>query len=48
MGAASFSWRVGDNTTLQTRFETFSGSRNGLFGQFDDRGRALIAVEHIF
>ena len=48
MGAASFSWRVGDNTTLQTRVETFSGSRNGLFGQFDDRGRALIAVEHIF
>ena len=48
MGAATFRWRVGQNTTLMTRLETFSGTQNGLFGQFDDQGRALIGVEHIF
>lgn len=48
MGAATFRWRVAENTTLMTRLETFSGAQNGLFGQFDDQGRALIGVEHIF
>ena len=48
MGAATFRWRVADNTTLMTRLETFSGTQDGLFGQFDDRGRALIGIEHIF
>lgn len=48
MGAATFRWRVAENTTLMTRLEAFSGTQNGLFGQFDDQGRVLIGVEHVF
>jgi hypothetical protein len=39
---------IGEDTNLRLAAESFSGTRRGLFGQFADRDRVTIQLEHIF
>jgi len=47
LGKASLSWRSG-NTALTLAGETFYGDRRGLFGQFRERERVTLTLEHQF
>lgn len=41
-------WRPADNTSLHIEADRFSGSSEGLFGQFDARDRVMLRLEHLF
>lgn len=45
---ASIAWLIGDETTLRLGADIFHGERTGLFGQFADRDRITLSLEHVF
>lgn len=47
LGKAALRWR-GGNTTVALAGETFYGDRRGLFGQFRERERLTLTLEHRF
>lgn len=44
--AATYAYRT--NTEFELKFETFHGTRLGLFGQFEGRDRLLLGVKQYF
>lgn len=46
--SSSVAYEFGNDTEMQLRFETFSGDRLGLFGQFGDRDRFIASLRHYF
>lgn len=44
----SLSYSTGGNTQVRLQADSFSGSADGLFGQFAERDRVVISVEHVF
>lgn len=44
----ALTWLAGDETSLRVGFDTFHGDADGLFGQFADRDRLTLRLEHYF
>lgn len=45
---ASLSRLIGDETTVRLGLDAFYGVSDGLFGQFADRDRVTLSLEHVF
>jgi hypothetical protein len=48
MFSAKLGYKLTDDTELQLGADGFDGDREGLFGQFSDRDRITLGVEHTF
>lgn len=48
MVRGALTWLVGDETSLRIGFDAFHGDAEGLFGQFADRDRITLSLEHYF
>jgi len=44
----ALTWLVGDETSLRIGFDAFHGDNDGLFGQFADRDRITLSLEHYY
>jgi len=44
----ALTWLVGDETSLRIGFDAFHGDADGLFGQFADRDRITLSLEHYY
>lgn len=44
----ALTWLVGDETSLRAGFDAFHGDDEGLFGQFAERDRITLSLEHYF
>lgn len=45
---ASLDWDLYDNTTLSVGYDAFSGSKNGMFGQYRDTDRVSLELKYSF
>ena len=45
---AAITWRAGDESSIGLGFDAFHGGPDGLFGQFADRDRITLSLEHYF
>ncbi|MEM1173502.1 MAG: DUF1302 family protein [Pseudomonadota bacterium] len=48
MTSLTLRYSLGDSTTIRTSVNRFSGTRLGVFGQFDGRDRITVSIEHVF
>ncbi len=46
--ALSIEYALNDSTSIELAAQSFSGARNGLFGQFEDRDRITLSLSHTF
>ncbi len=46
--SASIGWSVGSNSLIRLSADAFTGTPAGLFGQFAERDRIVLGIEHVF
>jgi hypothetical protein len=48
LASISIAYTLSDSTSVELGAENYSGTAEGLFGQFADRGRVVVTLRHTF